>query len=111
MTTTITHPHVGDYVAETLVTDTRVYKIIKVTAKTITVMPGRQGETVKVENRDGNPFPCVWTAITFNDADAPYAYTLRLRKDGTYRMGNTARPLRPAQLIDGQPVSYTDYRM
>jgi hypothetical protein len=98
---------VGDFVQEVLVTDTLVYEVTATTAKTMTVRRTRDTGTVASENRDGNPYPVVYTG---QEPD-PGGYTrlVRLRKDGTYRVGS--RPLRPAWRVDGQVVRYTDYRM
>lgn len=69
------------FVAELLWTDTRVWEIIARTAKTLTLRHTGYGETVKSENRDGNPYPCVWTeAVSQPDAGTKI---VRLRKDGT----------------------------
>lgn len=103
------NPQPGQFVSYALVTDTVTYRVEKVTAKTITLRPCKSGEVVKSENRDGNPFPVVWTeAVPMEDAPSR---VVRLRKDGTYRLADWARPLRPATMIDGKPVKYTDYRM
>lgn len=101
---------VGDFLSETLVTDTRVYQVAKVTARTVTLRGTTDGERVRSENRDGNPYPCVWTeAVPVGDEYE--MRTVRLRKDGTLRVIDGGRPLRPAQMIDGKPVTYTDYRV
>lgn len=101
---------VGDFLVETLVTDTRAYEVVGRTAKTLTVYPCADGAVVKRENRDGNPWPCVWTAIQSCDERVKSAErVVRLRKDGTYRVSSWA-PLRHAPLIDGVPCTFTDYR-
>lgn len=102
-------PQPGDFVTYTLVTDTKTYRVEKVTAKTLTLRPCAQGEVVKSENRDGNPFPCVWREAV--PVEGAQTKVVRLRKDGTYRLDDWARPLRPATMIEGKPVVYTDYRM
>ena len=99
---------VGDFVSETLVTDTRTYEVVATTAKTIKVRTTSQGDVVKSESRDGNPWPLTWTEVV-SDPNGR-VFTLRLRKDGTYRMGDGANRLRPATVVDGKPTSYTDYR-
>lgn len=99
----------GDFVQYTLVTDTRVYEVVGKTAKTLRIRPANKGERVASENHDGNPYPVVWTEAE-SDPDGA-VITVRLRKDGTYRLANWARPLRPATIVEGKPVFYTDYRM
>lgn len=109
MTAHANHGHLpGDFITETLVTDTRTWEVITTTAQTVTIRNTRYGERLRSENRDGNPWPCVWTeALPWPEGDT---YTLRRRKDGTFRTHRSARPLRPATVIDGKPVSYRDYR-
>lgn len=102
-------PQPGDFVSETLWTDTRVYTVVKRTAKTITVRPCLRGARVKRDNPGGNPWPVDWDAAHASDDDS-HDRTLRLRKDGTYRSGPGGRPFRPATRIDGVPCFYTDYR-
>jgi len=105
---------VGRYVYEVLVTDTVIYKIIKQTAKTITIRQARDKQ-----NEDGLPmtlgtYPYIRTAQTDNLEGR--AITLRARKDGTYRISNYrgVRSLRYAELDtfeDGNeyPSRYVDY--
>lgn len=101
---------VGNFITEVMVTDTRTYEVIAKTAKTITIRKTRRTDTVvKSENRDGNPYPCVWHEEVPDEDGAKYV--LRLRKDGTYRIADWANPMRPATIIDGKVTSYTDYRM
>jgi hypothetical protein len=98
---------VGDFIAYTLVTDSRVYEVVKTTAKTITVRPTQSGEVLE---SDGSPYPVVWheaVRMAGNGSDR----VLRLRKDGTYRVADWARPFTLARMIDGKPVSRTDYKM
>ncbi|MFZ4431636.1 MAG: hypothetical protein ACOYOQ_00415 [Microthrixaceae bacterium] len=96
------------WLEETLVTDTRVYEVVGATAKTITVRTTVKGDTVRSQNIDGNPYPVVYRAVQSDPRGR--TFTLRLRKDGTYRTGRSAHALRAATLIDGVPVAYTDYR-
>lgn len=95
------------WLAETLWTDTRVWEVVAFTPQTITVRAATPGPVVRRENWDGNPFPVVWNAAESNPAGA--VRRLRRRSDGTFRVGSS--PLRPAQTIDGQPVTFTDYRV
>jgi hypothetical protein len=99
---------VGDFVAETLVTDTLVYEVVGVTAATIKVRKTSDGDKVTSKNVDGNPYPIVWTSQV-PDPDAPVR-TVRYRKDGTFRSHRSGNPYRYATVIDGAPVRYTDYR-
>jgi hypothetical protein len=98
----------GMFLAETLWTDTRVYEVVRVTARTITVRSTMAGEILDRRD-DGSGFPTVWTEA-LSDPDG-YVKTVRVRKDGTVRTGQGARPMRPAGDIDGRPVTYTDYRV
>ena len=101
-------PKVGDFVSYTLVTDTVIYEVVGVTAKTIKVRGTRKGEIIASENVGGNPYPVVYREAV-SVIDYP-VQTVRLRKDGTYRLDSWS-PLRPATMIDGKPVTVTDYRM
>lgn len=92
------------YATELLVTDTRAYDVVASTAKTIKVRNRPEGEVVDTY-MDGGPFPVVFNA-TKTDTDYPIK-TLRLRKDGTYRMADWAKPL---WFQDEEPTTRTDYR-
>lgn len=102
------NPQVGDFITETLVHDTCTHEVIGKTPKTIRIREAMRGEIVRSENRDGNPYPCVWHEAVSNPNGK--VRTLRLRKDGTYRVADWANPMRPAVVISGKPISYTDYR-
>jgi hypothetical protein len=106
MTTTREISESTKYVTETLVTDTRTYEIIKRTARTITIRPMVQGSILD-RRENGSGYPQVWHEAV-SDPTAP-TRTVRLRKDGTYRVSESARALRPAYMIDGKPTEYTDY--
>lgn len=103
----------GDYLAESLVTDTLVYKVVKVTAKTVTVQRTKTSGNV---HKDGKCDEGAYgLSVTWEEqVDNPDAKTrtLRVRKDGTIRAGSHtgARPFRPARMIDGVPVRRVDYR-
>lgn len=100
--------HVGDFVSEVLVTDTRVYRIAKRTEKVLYLQPCGQGEKISHENIDGNPYPVVYTeAVPYEGAELR---RVGLRADGTFRTCRSGAPLRPAHMIDGKPVTRTDYR-
>ena len=99
-------PSVGDFLSEKLWTDTVVYEVVGLTRCTIKVRRCARGEVVKHENYGGNPYPCIWREALPNPEAG--VLTVRRRKDGTFRRGTN--PLRPAHMIDGKPVDYTDYR-
>lgn len=92
------------YVAETLVTDTVIYQIVGRTARTLTIRATRDGAVTKRDNIGGNPYPVVFIAAEPDPGGA--VFTVRLRKDGTYRLAG-GRPLRP---VVGDPVRRVDYR-
>ena len=100
---------VGDFVQYTMVTDTQVYEVMGKTAKTLQLRTTVDGERMKSENVDGNPYPLVYVAV--ESWDGTQTETVRLRKDGTYRMASWANPIRFAECIDGKPVRFTDYRI
>lgn len=94
---------VGDFVAYTMVTDTRVFEVVATTAKTVTIRPTKDGEVLKT---DGASYPTVRReALSAPEYDTE---TVRLRKDGTYRVHGSA-PLRQAERVGGKPVTKTDY--
>jgi len=103
-------PEVHDYLQYTMVTDTQVYRVTRVSESSIWVIPCSQKKDGNkwVENR-GGPYPCVWTEVEPNERAEPKR--LGRRKDGTFRIASYCHPLRPATLIMGSPVQYTDYRM
>ena len=110
MNNTAFQPKPGDFVSETLVTDTRTYEVVAVTAKTIKVRTTTQTNNVlRSECRDGNPWPCQWTEVASNPGGK--VFTLRLRNDGTYRFGKNSGKFRAATMVNGKPASYTDYRI
>jgi hypothetical protein len=109
MNNTAFQPKPGDFVSETLVTDTRTYEVVAVTAKTIRVRTtGRTNNILRSECRDGNPYPCTWFEVTSDPTGK--TFTLRLRQDGTYRFAANSGKFRPATMIDGKPASFVDYR-
>lgn len=113
------------FVQFTLVTDTEVFEVVARTAKTVTIRRTKRGERIGSHHVDGNPYPLVYTeAVAFTEAEAaeyaayepqygvqePLDRVVRLRKDGTFRVARWANPLRPATVIDGKAVTFTDYR-
>ncbi len=102
-------PKPGDFVSETLVTDTRTYEVVGVTAKTIRIRTtGRTNTVLKCENVGGNPYPCTWYEVTSDPTGI--VFKLRLRQDGTFRFAANSGKLRPATMVDGKPASFVDYR-
>ena len=104
---------VGDFLSESLVTDTLVYEVVKVTPKTVTVRPTLSGEKVHEDeacDKTSNGLGVVWQEQVPNP-DAK-ARTLRVRKDGTIRAGSHvgASPFYPTSKVNGVPVRRVDYR-
>jgi hypothetical protein len=85
------------HAVELLVSDTIVYEIIGQTAKTIKLRRCAQGDKV------GGEFPVVYKAAVNNPHGE--TFTLRLRKDGTYRRGSWAN----AMVFTNTPAFRTDY--
>lgn len=99
------HPvELGHFVQEVLVTDSVVYEIIKVTDKSITLRTTKDGRTMSKDD------PMVVLTECVSDEDGR-TFTLRLRKNGTFRRGNHARAgqITMARTFDGVPVRKTDY--
>jgi hypothetical protein len=108
-TTTNFTPQVGSFVQYTMVTDTVVYEVVKVTAKTITVRPTIDGpRTWRCELVDHNDYPVIRTEQVVDETQP--VKVLRRRQDGTYRLCDSASPLRPPYMVEGVPVRKTDYR-
>ena len=109
-----TEVQAGDFLSESLVTDTLVYEVVKVTAKTVTVRPTMSGGPVHEDehcDKGAHGLSVVWEEqLTKPEAETR---TLRVRKDGSVRMGSHAgaRPLYPTRKINGVPVRRVDYRM
>ena len=104
----------GDYLSESLVTDTLVYEVVKVTAKTVTVRRMMSGGPVHEDeacDKGAHGLSVVWEEQVAN----PNAETrtLRVRKDGTIRAGSHvgASPFYPTRKVNGVPVRRVDYRM
>ena len=99
---------VGDFVEVRLVTDTRVYEVVGVTPHTIKVAPTNEGKLVLADYSGGSPFP-----VSYNEALGASNYEakiLRVGKDGYFHFPGNRNPVLPATVIDGKPVSKTDYR-
>lgn len=90
------------YAVETLVTDTICYEVIAKTAKTVTVRQMTQGEIVRT---DGASVPVVEREAVSNPNGK--TKTVRLRKDGTFRMADGFNPLR---FTETAPTFRTDYK-
>ena len=89
------------FVTETLVTDTVVYEVLDITAKTMTIRSMTRGEQVY---HNGEQLP----VIGLKGVSDPLGdvKVVRLRKDGTYRTGRGMNPLRATT----EPVFMTDYK-
>lgn len=104
----------GMFITEDLWSDTLIWEVIKVTAKTITVRRTKQGEIAHIESADGCPWPKIWY-VAEPDPNG-HVRTLRERKGpngkgGHYSFdGHGRRGTYPAREIDGRPVKLTDMR-
>ena len=103
----IEHPfRVGDFVYEILVTDSVVYEVVGITAKSVVLRTTRD-----IPNILRSGWPYVNTAVESNPEGL--TFTRRLRKDGTIKMASYSRPLRlskPHQVPEGTfHFRYTDY--
>jgi hypothetical protein len=100
----------GDFLVETLVTDTIGWYVVKVTDRSIWIVPADFG--VRVTHLNGSPYPVVLTSLVA-PSDLTYPRRCGLRKDGTFRSWGDRRPLRPAPTaeFDGETLPYikTDY--
>lgn len=103
----------GDFLSESLVTDTLVYEVVKVTAKTVTVRRTMTGGPVHEDQHCGkgaHGLSVMWEEqVTKPEAETR---TLRVRKDGTIRAGSHAgaSPFYPTHKVNGVPVRRVDYR-
>lgn len=104
---------VGDYLSESLVTDTLVYEVVKVTAKTVTVRRMRSDGPAHTDeqcDKGAHGLSVMWEEQVAN----PHAETrtMRVRKDGTIRSGSHAgaSPFYPTRTINGVPVRRVDHR-
>ena len=104
---------VGDFLSESLVTDTLVYKIVKVTKATVTVRRTMSGGPVHEDeacDKGAHGLSVVWEEqVTNPEAETR---TLRVRKDQTIRAGSHvgASPFYPTRKVNGVPVRRVDYR-
>src|SRR5699024_12335708 len=86
---TLAEVKAGAFRSESLGTDTLVYEVVKVTAKTVTVRRTLTGDKFTKDNacdEGANGLAVTWEEQVIN----PHAETrtLRLRKDGTIRSGS-----------------------
>lgn len=111
---TIHEVNVGDFITEDLYSDTVVWEVIKTTGKTITARRCTKGDTLHREDRNGNGWPQIYReALTDPDGDVRILRERKRRngKDGHYSFDTDGRRgTYPARMIDGKPVSVTDYR-
>lgn len=104
----------GMFITEDLFSDTLIWEVIKVTAKTITARRCKTGEIVHREDRNNNGWPQVYKEA-LPDEDGTVK-TLRERKGPRGKGGHYSfdrdgrRGTYPAREIDGRPVKLTDYR-
>ena len=104
---------VGDFLSESLVTDTIVWEVVKITKATVTVRPTMSGGPVHEDehcDKGAHGLSVVWEEqVTNPEAETR---TLRVRKDGSVRLGSHAgaRPLYPTRKVNGVPVSRRDWR-
>ena len=103
----------GMFLSESLVTDSLVYEVVKVTAKSVTVRRTMTGGAIYDDERcdkGAHGLPVVWEEQVIN----PNAKTrtLRVRKDGTIRAGSHvgARPFHKTPMVNGRPARRVDYR-
>lgn len=99
---------VGDYLSYTLVTDTVVVEVIKVTDKGIVVRRTKTGDVVR-RDFNGGPYPVVYAAAVPNPDGA--TKRVMLSKEGRFKVaGSTGgrSTYRPATTIDGVPVTRVD---
>ena len=107
------HIKVGDFLEHTLVTDTVVLEVVKVTAKTVTLRETRKSKTVCYEDDrvdNGSGYTVFFTAIeSVKDGETR---RVRLSKNGRLKVGSWARAgfYRKSLLVNGQPVEKTDLR-
>ena len=103
---TIAEAEVGDFVAELLVTDTRVYEVVRRTAKTLTLRTTRETDRTRRDGEEG----AYGLRVVYTEVEADpegRTFTVRLRKDGTYRYADYTRPL---YLVEGTPEARRDWR-
>ena len=108
-----TEVQAGDFLSESLVTDTRAYQVVKVTKSTISIVPCQgTGRVIEDERCDkgANGLSVTWETVA--PMEGSKARTLRVRKDGSVRMGSHAgaRPLYPTTKVNGVPVQRRDWR-
>lgn len=111
---TIHEVQVGDFLSQSLVTDTIIYEVIKTTKSTITLRKCSMGEVVVRDFDRVGDFPIVYTEAVANpDGEVITVRERKLRngKGGHYTAVKTSRPrwLKVAKQIDGKPVFTTDY--
>lgn len=104
---------VGDYLSESLVTDSIVWEVVKVTAKTVGLRRTAAGDQITEDSRcdkGANGLSVVWEERV--PAPGAEVKTYRVRKDGTVRAGDWAgaRPFYPTPRVNGKPVQRRDWR-
>lgn len=105
----------GDFLVETLVTDTVGWYVTKVTAKSIWVVPAVRSGLAESPGAGDSPYPVVLSAIEAPaEIDPEDERRLGLRKGGIFKSVSYGRPLRPAPttVFEGHgelPYVKTDY--
>lgn len=98
----------GSYLSEVLVTDTRVYEVVKVTAKTARLRRTKDGDAHRDMMVDQGPYPVMWIDQMPNPSAEEF--TVRLTKDGRLRVRG-GNPLYPTGTgPSGLPARRVDYR-
>ena len=100
---------VGDFVQYTMVTDSVVLEVVRVSAKSIWIRRTKGGEILRSDNHDGNPYPVVYTEQVADEGGA--VQRLGLTKKGFFRIDRSFGRIYPAHTINGKPVRKVDYRM
>lgn len=103
----------GDYIARSLVTDTMVYEVVKVTPKTVTLRKTRKTGEAYVDETctpGAHGLTVHWQVCEPNPEGE--TITRRLTSTGTIKAGSHARAgdFYIPNMVNGQPVSRIDWR-
>jgi hypothetical protein len=100
-------PEVGDFVVQTLVTDSIAYEVVKVTEHTVTLRHAGRGEDCGRRD-NGSPYPVIYTEIVPSPG-APEV-VCRYNKSLGHICPQGGRSARFAPLTeDGVPYTVTDW--
>ena len=100
---------VGDFVQYTMETDSVVLEVVRVSVKSIWIRRTQDGEVLRADNHDGNPYPVVYTEQVVDEDGA--VRRLGLNKKGIFKIHKSFGEIYPASLLNGKPVKRVDYRM